>query len=261
MRNLAARAFRKLSAHAGAMGKKMDIQKLTERPYFELSPAEKQALANHFKGNAYPETFPWKWNQVRYNRLALVNMVVGTRPDCAYLEIGCDANTLFDAVPALDKTGVDPARGGTHRMTSDEFFAQNTKKFDFVWIDGLHEYRQVHRDVENALAALKPGGWIGLHDMLPVMWQQEHMPRMHPGWTGDVWKVGYEMTAARGLDFRIVLIDHGVGLLKAEPGHDPLPDMGAELADQRFGYLYENIDRLNLVEFPEASAWVHGAGA
>lgn len=32
-------------------------------------------------------------------------------------------------------------RGGTHRMTSDAFFATNEEQFDLVFIDGLHHYR------------------------------------------------------------------------------------------------------------------------
>jgi hypothetical protein len=31
--------------------------------------------------------------------------------------------------------GVDPEQGGSARMTSDEFFAENTDKFDLVFID------------------------------------------------------------------------------------------------------------------------------
>ena len=46
--------------------------------------------------------------------------------------------------------GVDPMSGGTHRMTSDEFFRRNREqwhyKFDLVFIDGLHEVSRVwHR--------------------------------------------------------------------------------------------------------------------
>ncbi len=69
----------------------------------------------HFKGNAYPHSFEWNWKQINYNRMALVTYVTSRIPDGAYLEIGCDQNALFDAVSALDKTGVDPGRGGTIR--------------------------------------------------------------------------------------------------------------------------------------------------
>ncbi len=155
-----------------------------------------------------------------------MNYVLRKLPmDCAYLEIGCGSNDLVDALPVSDKTGVDPVKGGTVRLTSDAFFETNRRQFDFVWIDGLHEYTQVHPDVVNALACLRPGGWIALHDLMPVNWKQEHMPRMNLGWTGDVWKVAVEIAATRGLDFRLILIDHGVGLLQVAPDADPLADM------------------------------------
>ena len=55
-----------------------------------------------------------------------------------YLEIGCADNDLFDAVMAGRKVGVDPLRGGTHRLTSDAFFAgYDGEPFDVVFIDGL----------------------------------------------------------------------------------------------------------------------------
>lgn len=95
--------------------------------------------------------------------------------------------------------GVDPLLGGTHRMTSDAFFAANTEHFDLIFIDGLHQVppppchpsctsrppcesaihvlpnarawclqaHQLARDIDNALAVLAPGGTIVLHDCHP----------------------------------------------------------------------------------------------
>jgi len=40
-----------------------------------------------------------------------------------------------------------------------------TKEFlDFVYIDGLHTYEQVSRDIDNYLQIIKPSGSIGGHD-------------------------------------------------------------------------------------------------
>ena len=44
---------------------------------------------------------------------------------------------------------LDPAEGGTHRMTSDQFLAITKKKFNVVFIDGLHEYEQCQKDCIN----------------------------------------------------------------------------------------------------------------
>ena len=39
-----------------------------------------------------------------------------------YLEIGCDRNENFSKINIQNKVGVDPLRGGTLRMTSNDFF-------------------------------------------------------------------------------------------------------------------------------------------
>lgn len=103
---------------------------------------------------ADPRTRDWNWGAVRYNRIALVNLLVQATkgPETRYLEIGCAGNALFDAVPLRHKTGVDPARGGTVRATSGDYFATNRDTFDVIFIDGLHEYPQVRRDAINAAA-------------------------------------------------------------------------------------------------------------
>lgn len=76
-----------------------------------------------------------------------------------YLEIGTFQNHLFDKAKVWfsNAVGVDPVQGGTLRMTSDEFFANNTEYFDIIFVDGLHEANQVFKDIHNALNWLNPG--------------------------------------------------------------------------------------------------------
>ena len=40
------------------------------------------------------------------------------------------------------------------------------------------------------------------------------MPRKSQTWTGDVWKVAVELTNSKNVEFRIINIDHGIGVLK-----------------------------------------------
>ena len=126
-------------------------------------------------------------------RIDLCNYLIATRGYKRYLEIGCAGNESFDGVRCPHKTGVDPASGGTHRMTSDAFFAQLPKDappWDLVFIDGLHWCEQVDRDVANALAHLSPNGAIVLHDCDPPTPACAVYPPPTPivAWNGDVWR-------------------------------------------------------------------------
>ena len=51
-------------------------------------------------------------------------------------------------------------------MKSDDFFVSNTKKFNFIYIDGNHEYEQVFRDLTNASINITVDGIIWLDDFL-----------------------------------------------------------------------------------------------
>ncbi|WP_371347714.1 class I SAM-dependent methyltransferase [Ancylobacter sp. IITR112] len=187
-------------------------------------------------------------------------MLAARNPAAAYLEIGCFRNDLFDSLPLASKIGVDPVQGGTVRATSDEFFATNTQKFDLIFIDGLHTYEQVHRDVANALKVVNPGGWIAMHDMLPSSVMGQHEPHPEIGaWVGGGWKVGFELLQTQGVDFKIVKIDHGVGVIRVTNPGAALADLSGELAGPRFPYFYENYTRLPLVTWEEALPWLRTA--
>jgi hypothetical protein len=91
------------------------------------------------------------------NRIILINYLIDRYQFKSYLEIGCEKDLCFNAVRAEHKVGVDPIEGGTHRMTSDEFFSTNTETFDIIFIDGLHWSEQVFRDITNSLKSLNQG--------------------------------------------------------------------------------------------------------
>ncbi len=213
-------------------------------------------LRRRYRAAAYPVVQPWDWSATRYNRIALVSHLLAGITDPAYLEIGCDRNVLFDALPIIDKTGVDPSRGGTVRMTSDAFFAHNRRRFDVVFVDGLHHYDQAHRDAANALNVLKPGGWLLLHDMLPTTWREEHVPRIDAQWTGDVWKVGYELSRSDGIDVMIAAIDHGVGIARRRLPDASLADLSAQIADWRYRDYCGIVPTLPIRDWATVMAWI-----
>ena len=53
-----------------------------------------------------------------------------------------------------------------YKSTSDIFFNNNQNFFDIIYIDGLHKYHQVQKDLNNALKYLKEDGIIICDDYL-----------------------------------------------------------------------------------------------
>ncbi|MFZ5524746.1 MAG: class I SAM-dependent methyltransferase [Pseudomonadota bacterium] len=205
----------------------------------------------------FKKSFDWNWGSVHFNRVALVNLLCASKLDGSYLEIGCQGNILFDAVPMTNKIGIDPKEGGTHKEYSDDFFIKNTEYFDVIFIDGLHVYDQVRRDVVNSIKFLKPDGWVAIHDMLPDDAISEHVPMISRGpWFGDVWKVAFELASSTGIEFKLIKIDAGVGLFRVTHPNATLNNLVDILQDKRFQYLYENIGQLPLVEWEDAYKWI-----
>ena len=200
--------------------------------------------------NRFEPVIERNWGRIPYTRAAFVNAAVARvirdgRPG-AYLEIGCDKNFLFRSVFAADKVGVDPESGGTVRMTSDAFFAQNDRQFDVVFVDGLHEYGQCQRDAINALNAVPVGGFILFHDFMPTRWMNEHVPRLKSGWSGDVWKVAFELMHTPGVEFIVADADHGVGIAYKAKEQVQYVSMAEEIGGERFPYFYEHYQSLPL---------------
>ena len=53
-----------------------------------------------------------------------------------------------------------------HKMTSNEFFKENHKYFDLIYVDGDHSSDQVKIDLINSWNALKNGGFLVLDDYM-----------------------------------------------------------------------------------------------
>jgi SAM-dependent methyltransferase len=152
------------------------------------------------------------------SRLDLINFACRVTNAVSYLEIGCNTNEVFDRVHCNYKVGVDPRRGGTHRMTSDTFFETNTEKFDVIFIDGLHYYDQVKKDFKNAYQALTDKGIIIFHDMFPTLERWVVVPEpddltTYGCWMGDVWRMGFDLLAMDNISFKLVMIDNGCGFV------------------------------------------------
>ena len=53
-----------------------------------------------------------------------------------------------------------------YKMTSDNFFYQNTAKFDFVYVDGDHSKDQVLKDLQNSWSILNSNGFLLIDDYM-----------------------------------------------------------------------------------------------
>lgn len=118
-----------------------------------------------------------------------------------YLEIGVHNGATFASIKSSNKDGVDPGQYCdcplvNYKMTSDVFFKNHiSKKYDIVFIDGLHTAFQVSKDIYNTINNIENGGWIVIDDVFPHNeYEQEALDLRKSGpQTGDVWKAVYNI--------------------------------------------------------------------
>ncbi len=203
----------------------------------------------------HAHTLDHAWYEMDVDRVTIVNTLVARSKGRRYLEIGCANDACFAQVDAAHKVGVDPMQGGTHRMTSDAFFAESDERFDVVFIDGDHTYEQARRDLVNALERVVVGGWVVMHDVIPRTWLEEHVPPLQGTWTGDVWKVAVDLAAADGVTLQIVLVDHGVAVVRKDHANPVVPRALGPAANQlRFRAFLRHYEALPTVSH---AAWRH----
>jgi len=156
------------------------------------------------------------------------------------LEIGCDKDQSFSKIKIKNKVGVDPISGGTIRDTSDNFFKYNTQKFDIIFIDGLHHYKQVSRDIKNSINILNKNGFILIHDCLPRSIAHQAIPRYRGSWNGDVWKSIVEMRTLDNIDTYTCQIDFGIGVIRNIKNSDILNINIKDFSKLKFRDYYYN---------------------
>lgn len=153
-------------------------------------------------------------------RMDVINALIQKYNYKSYLEIGCQNNGCFDKIVCEKKIGVDPEKGGTLKMTSDDFFYQNNEPskretFDIIFIDGLHHADQVYKDIINSLEILNEGGTIVCHDMIPSSYEAQVVPRQTKHWNGDCWKAFVQLRVEKSdLEMRVIQTDCGLGIIK-----------------------------------------------
>ncbi|UCC43652.1 MAG: class I SAM-dependent methyltransferase [Candidatus Zixiibacteriota bacterium] len=162
-----------------------------------------------------------------------------------------------------------------YQMTSDDFFTQadtivGPLGIDVAFVDGLHEWKQAVRDVENCLRYLNNGGVIVMHDCSPIseliatpfdrLEEAKKDPKWDGAWTGDVWKaVAWLRSAHHDLRFTAFNCDWGVGVItRGRPDsvlrytRDEVAELPYEKLDQNRSRILNLKDPSNLDDFVAA---------
>ena len=186
------------------------------------------------------------------SRLEIVQSIIEKKNFKKYLEIGCFDDELFNFIKCDKKVGIDPVSGGTIRATSDQFFANNDENFDCIFIDGLHEYHQVKKDIFNSLQFLNEGGIILLHDCLPNNYFEQATPRCQWIWNGDVWKAIVECRSLKDIDVYTCYADFGIGVIFKRPNKNLLDFSHKDYSKLKFeDYFYNNKKLMNIIEYED----------
>ena len=202
-------------------------------------------------GEKFYKKLDFNWDNLP-KRYDLINKVIMKKNYKSYLEIGCDQNQTFDNISIDKKVGVDPIQGGNLKKTSDLFFSENKKKFDCIFIDGLHTYEQVRKDVYNSLSVLNDNGTIFIHDCLPKGFFYQAVPRSRSIWNGDVWKIIVEYRSKKDLDTCTCFIDQGVGIIKKRKNSNLFVNDIKNFKNLKFKYFYYNYKTLmNIIEYKD----------
>tara|TARA_B100000945_G_scaffold321348_1_gene335355 strand:+ start:961 stop:1638 length:678 start_codon:yes stop_codon:yes gene_type:complete len=164
-----------------------------------------------FKEN-FKKKIDFDWNKYP-KRFQIIQKIIDKKKYNKYLEIGCFKDETFSEIKIKDKVGVDPISGGNVRLTSDNFFRTNKDKFDIIFIDGLHTFNQVKKDIYNSLNTLNEDGLLLIHDCLPKRIRDQMVPRAHEHWNGDVWKALVECRTLNDIDTYTCIADEGIGVI------------------------------------------------
>lgn len=133
-------------------------------------------------------------------------------------------------------------------MTSDEYFAQTADTFDIIFIDGLHEYSQVDRDIKNALKHLNKHGVIIMHDCHPNSEACQRHCSYYPGgeWTGDCWKAYVKNRAE--LPYEMCVWDHDWGCGVIDTNKEKISDTSSLPID---------MDKMTYQDFVAHPEWMN----
>jgi hypothetical protein len=220
--------------------------------------------------NEVPKIPEFIYPNMKVRKWHILNYLIHKHDYQSYLEIGTrNTQQNYDKIHLSEnqKESIEPfppqtdspQSTPTYQETSDEAFKRihkTGKKYDLIYIDGLHLEEQVDRDIKNSLKALNPNGTIVLHDCNPLheFLQRENyeVNGTYPQWNGTVWKsiVKFNTDSSHTHIARVVDTDWGCGIIqpqsKVNSDLNPKPKFQPEMLT--YQYLEQNRQTLlNLI--------------
>lgn len=179
-------------------------------------------------------------------RFDIINSLIEKHNYKSYLEIGVyNPDGCFNKINCEYKVSVDSMVNGEFpvmfKMTSDDFFKQNTEKFDLIFIDGLHLDEQVQKDISNSFNFLNENGTIVLHDCNPPTHyhaRENYYDNTTPvgwDWNGTVWKaIVKERCNNPNIFTSVVDTDWGVGIMQKSNNPNQIENLNPEFLFEKF---------------------------
>ena len=195
-------------------------------------------LLYYIYGEKFFKRLDYDWKKYP-SRSEIIQKIIDSKKYKNYLEVGCDKDENFSKINVEKKIGVDPLKGGTLRMTSDNFFKNNNEKLDLIFLDGLHTYEQTIKDIDNSLKFLNDHGVVIIHDCLPKKIWNQIVPRVYGHWNGDVWKAIVHSRTYSYADTYTCIADHGLGIIFKRKNRDLL-ELKKDFKNLKFSEYYYN---------------------
>ena len=166
----------------------------------------------------------------KVKRWNIINYIAKKFKNPSYLEIGTSTGENYYKVDIMNKECCDPIKrpgiSYTYTMTSDDAFEiikNKNKKYDIIFIDGLHYEKQVYNDIKNAIQCLNKNGFIVLHDCNPpthlhARYPHENFPDyFNSPWNGNVYQ-GYIKYKLENPDIytKVIDTDWGIGVIQPD---------------------------------------------
>ena len=208
-------------------------------------------LLYYFYGEKFFKRLNYDWKKFP-SRTTIIQEIINKKNYKSYLEVGCDNDENFSKIQIESKIGIDPLKGGTLRMTSDEFFINNHQSFDIIFLDGLHTYEQTIKDIDNGLRFLNTNGVILIHDCLPKKIWNQIVPRLYGHWNGDVWKAIVHSRTYGHADTYTCIADHGIGIIFRRKNRNKLNINKTDFKKLKFADYFKNHQRyMNTIKYEE----------